>query len=318
MEKNAKLNIDRMLLPLVLGMLLCAICLVGGTYAWFTGNQQVTALPIEAASYQVEAQILDEQGLAPAYDGQSHTLEAGKLYQVKLTAQGTASTGYAIVSLGEDTKLITAQIAQGEMLEFILQCGEETSAQIAGSWGTSSKFEQPDIEQGSEITLGTILPVCGCAQLCTGETGDPECPLCSQDMTACQGEAAQPADDPDSENTEPEDTQPEITQPEITQPEVTQPEVTQPEDTQPEITQPEDTQPEATQPEDTQPEVTQPEVTQPEVTQPEVTQPEDTQPEVTQPEATQPEVTQPEVTQPEDTQPEDTQPETTQEAETAQ
>ncbi len=221
-NKKDQVNIYRMLLPCLLGIFFCAVCLVGSSFAWFSANQTAPAEPIQSASYKVDVSIVGPEATAPLFDGQSYTLAPGS-YTVTLTAGGTATNGYCVVTLGGE-ELYTQQFAQGS-IAFTVNVNAETTMKILSCWGTSIRHDNPD------ISGGTVL-----------------------------GELTAPDATTPPETTSPEATAPEATTPEATEPpeETTAPpQTTQPEETQapvpsedPEPQEPADT-PQAQEPQDT-------------------------------------------------------------------
>ncbi len=83
-------------------MCLCFACLCGTTLAWLSDTKDISAQRIEAAYYDISAEI-DGKPI----NGGSHELSAG-VHEIKLTAIGSASSGYCILDLDGD-KLHTEQ-----------------------------------------------------------------------------------------------------------------------------------------------------------------------------------------------------------------
>ena len=61
-SKSTDENILRLLVPSLLGILLCMICLAGTTWAWFTASVQTQPQTIEAANYDIAVSITNESG----------------------------------------------------------------------------------------------------------------------------------------------------------------------------------------------------------------------------------------------------------------
>lgn len=99
-SKSTDENILRLLVPSLLGILLCMICLAGTTWAWFTASVQTQPQTIEAANYDIAVSITNESG---DFVPHGQPLETGKSYKVTLTASGTADKfgGYCIVGCGD-------------------------------------------------------------------------------------------------------------------------------------------------------------------------------------------------------------------------
>ena len=146
-SKSTDENILRLLVPSLLGILLCMICLAGTTWAWFTASVQTQPQTIEAANYDIAVSITNESG-----DFVSHgqPLKTGKSYKVTLTASGTADKfgGYCIVGCG-DVMLYTAQLLPGHTLSFTLTPPETAAYTFTAVWGSHSG--ETDIKNGSTI-----------------------------------------------------------------------------------------------------------------------------------------------------------------------
>ena len=97
----------RIMISSVLGIMLCVICLAGLTWAWFSGSVSSAANNITAASFniQIDVKVKDTEKTVPhtVENGiYSFSLENNKAYDVKITADGTATTGYCEVLFGEN------------------------------------------------------------------------------------------------------------------------------------------------------------------------------------------------------------------------
>lgn len=67
-EKPTDQNIARLLMPSVIGIIICMICLAGATWAWFSSDVQIKPQTIKAASFDVLVSISAAKGkrLSPA------------------------------------------------------------------------------------------------------------------------------------------------------------------------------------------------------------------------------------------------------------
>ncbi len=130
-----------MLLPSVLGICLCAVCLVGGTFAWFTASNDVSTQTIVAADYSISHKVNGIE--ATVYD-----LTASKTYEITLTANGTAKTGYAILRYGkldgEDAKyneVHTQAVSVDDTVTIKVKPDADCQLQIIAQWGSSTQGE---------------------------------------------------------------------------------------------------------------------------------------------------------------------------------
>ena len=159
-EKKEKDRLTAMLLPSFLGILLCMVCLCQMTWAWFSASQTNEIAPIRSAEYTIDVGVTDGAGAVTVSDHRV-TLGAGATYTVTLTARGTASTGFCILSYSEDDgsgnpvakDLHTAQIAPGASLSFTIETQADVLISFAPQWGTSVRKDHPDIISGSILTV---------------------------------------------------------------------------------------------------------------------------------------------------------------------
>lgn len=141
-KQTEKGNLLLMLLPSLLGVGICAACLAGGTFAWFTTSQATSTQTIFTANYDITTVVRLGEDELTAVDG-IYTLEANKYYTVNIEASGSATTGYCIVDLGGE-KLHTEQIptnsdASRNSIEFTVHPPEKSTMQIIAQWGSSAK-----------------------------------------------------------------------------------------------------------------------------------------------------------------------------------
>ena len=95
----------RIMISSVLGIMLCVICLAGLTWAWFSGSVSSAANNITAASFNIQIDVKvkgTEKTVPPTVENgiYSFSLENNKAYDVKIKADGTATTGYCEVIFG--------------------------------------------------------------------------------------------------------------------------------------------------------------------------------------------------------------------------
>lgn len=221
-----------LLLPSVLGMILCAAMLVGTSWAWFVSSVHVPQT-ITVANFYVTPVIVDEEGTLVERTAEgSYSLRGNTTYEIALTASSTASGGYCIVRCGEQT-YYTEQIFRAGVLSFTITPDVDTNCSFVAMWG--SYAGEPNLV--NESVLGEKLPEL------PAETTAP-----TEEATDPLEEPTQPPTEPSQEATEPATapTEPETLPEEGTEPETTEPseEPTQPLPTEPEsIAEP--TEPEA-------------------------------------------------------------------------
>ena len=150
-----------MLLPSVLAILLCMVCLCEMTWAWFSSTQKGEIAPIKSAEYEIVVSVKDGDTPLSVTDN-TVELRAGLSHTVKMVASGTASTGFCVLSYtpsgeGGDpdgVRLLTAQIASRATFSFTLKATSDLTLSFSPQWGTSSKSDAPDIRPDGVLTIG--------------------------------------------------------------------------------------------------------------------------------------------------------------------
>lgn len=150
-EKPSDENILRLLMPSVVGIALCMVCLAGSTWAWFSASIQTVAQTIEAANFDIAVTVNGELVFSPV------TLEAGQKYTVTLTATGNAPSGGYCEVKGGAVPLYTETILPDRSLTFTLIPETEAAYTFTAVWGKYSGG--PNITDG--CTIGTEQPETG-------------------------------------------------------------------------------------------------------------------------------------------------------------
>ncbi len=145
-------NIFKLLMPSLLGICICAVCLMGGTFAWFTASQSTATQTITAANYTIGVKVFDENSQLVS-ENNIISLKKGT-YTVKLTATGDATTGYGVLYFGDDTEpKYTDQIAKKENITLTLDVNEAVVLKITSVWGTYTGKRIID----GRCTYGTVI-----------------------------------------------------------------------------------------------------------------------------------------------------------------
>ncbi len=153
-KKETSGNLTAMLLPSILGIIICAICLMGSTWAWFTATQSTETQTIQAANYTVIIKLNDTQ-----YNTNTVISLEKNTYTVTLTASGDASTGYCKVKIGNTEKLtqqFPSDIYPEKSITFTLVVNEATTVEFIPWWGSSIVENYERILNGSTHTHGTV------------------------------------------------------------------------------------------------------------------------------------------------------------------
>lgn len=127
-----------MLMPSLLGLTLCFICLTGTTWSWFTDNVTATMQSVKAADYDIIVDIQDGEKLEDGKYNLSQKTE-GNGYKITVKANGSASTGFFRVS-GPDgfLPLYSTQLAPGEIITFTFYPSTSGEYLFESAWGTYS------------------------------------------------------------------------------------------------------------------------------------------------------------------------------------
>ncbi len=146
-RKNKEDGIFSMLMPSFLGIGVCAICLMGSTFAWFTASQSTGVAVIKSANFIVSTEVKDAatKELTNPING-IYTLSKGE-YSVTIASTGTAGKGYCEIILGEDenaTLIPTNEITKENPLSITLEINaDNTKLQINSKWGEGAAKDMP-------------------------------------------------------------------------------------------------------------------------------------------------------------------------------
>lgn len=180
--KKSSSGIFHILAPSAVGACLCAICLCGMSWAWFTASTVSDAQSIKTPQYTITQAVQQNEtlqiGTLSANGSTEYTLPFGT-YTVTLTTSGTENaTGYCIVKLG-DTTYYTEQIPANSTFSFSVQVNGMILAVFTPAWGSSAeRTDENQISAGAVLQAeGTLLPPTTDEPLeTTTETTTPEAP----------------------------------------------------------------------------------------------------------------------------------------------
>ena len=135
-EKKAPTNI-RYMLPSLMGLMLCMVCLVGTTYAWFTANQSAEVDSIVAAEFDVEVKV--EQTYELNTISYELDIPMGNVVDEVSSVSGNA------LLVSDDTGVTDSFVAQSVQTEMVFQdIWESVTGEIA-----------PNSDNGSAFSLST-------------------------------------------------------------------------------------------------------------------------------------------------------------------
>lgn len=142
-KDSQKDNLVPLLLPSILSIFICLICLCSATWAWFTTNINIENATIKAANYGVDVEVKLEEIVEPVKTLE-YLLNTGT-YTVTLTSNGNATTGYNKIKI-DDKELYTEQLytnskdgkKQKITFTIVIEDEEEHNVSFIPVWGTYS------------------------------------------------------------------------------------------------------------------------------------------------------------------------------------
>lgn len=137
-KENRSDGIFHILAPSLIGICLCAVCLCGASWAWFTARTTAGTTEIQSSSYKLLYQANEDTNTTElAEAGTAYTLTAN-VCVIKLKATGTAgATGYCSIKVGNET-YYTEQIFVDDTFTFTVNASAGTNIILTPKWGTYS------------------------------------------------------------------------------------------------------------------------------------------------------------------------------------
>ena len=168
-EAAAESSVWKMLLPSVLGIIVCTICLAGMTWAWFTSGVQSQST-ISAKEYSLKETITVQNAksgaLEKSADG-NYTLAENTMYVVKLTLSvAPKSGGYCMLKItpagGSEAVYYTQPLNAGTEFSFTISNGnKKATCQLIAAWGVpdvSKTTNKNLIDSGNTIEINGGAP----------------------------------------------------------------------------------------------------------------------------------------------------------------
>lgn len=165
-EKVSDRFLSRIMLSSVLGMLICGICLVELTWAWFSSSVTSAANNITAANFSVQIVFMQNGSvIEPAIENGSYKLNSGD-YTVTVKADGSATTGYCKVDLKLSVNSIntyhTVQLypagedGKPQSVEFTINASDGSYLIITPQWGTFANTQNEQLIGDTQTGLSSI------------------------------------------------------------------------------------------------------------------------------------------------------------------
>lgn len=139
------------LLPSVLGIALCAVCLCGTSWAWFTANTSGDVSAVQAASFEVTLTLGDNATPQTPTDGvYTISLRTDESVTLHIMTDGTATTWYGKLEFG-GRAYYTPQIEVGGTYTLTVTAEENGTLTVSPRWGTYSGDTRIE---GNTLTVG--------------------------------------------------------------------------------------------------------------------------------------------------------------------
>lgn len=139
-EKKRDDGLNHILAPSFIGIIVCSVCLCGASWAWFTASQSSSITSVKFAEYAISVEVNGNRTEPVRDDSNRYSIDIADEgeYSIKLSASGTAKSGYAVIYFAdnEDLKYYTEQIPTGTDFEFRVNSGNSGLLQIETRWGS--------------------------------------------------------------------------------------------------------------------------------------------------------------------------------------
>lgn len=161
-------SLVRILAPSLIGAFVCAVCLCGASWAWFTASTMTGTTAIRSAAFaldtvQVSENSSENTAILPDETGK-YQLAAGKQYTVSLrrSADSTATAGFCCIAIAKGEKssatpYYTAAVGSDADYTVILRADEPITVSVEPIWGDVSK-QRPGytpVQDGDTIVVGS-------------------------------------------------------------------------------------------------------------------------------------------------------------------
>lgn len=170
-EKHSD-NIVHILAPSVLGLCICAVCLCGMSWAWFTASTAASATTIRSATLQIEEVKLDNDELLTNSENGSYTItkaltKGSYTLSFKATDSSTATKGFCKISIkigdsaetSYDTEDIADKKAHTVTITVNNNFNENITITVEPIWGQNMKSTTNEIKVTGDQTQSNAAAV---------------------------------------------------------------------------------------------------------------------------------------------------------------
>lgn len=169
-EKHSD-NIVHILAPSVLGLCICAVCLCGMSWAWFTASTAASATTIRSATLQIEKVKLDDRELTSDGNGGYTITEQlttnDYTLSFKATDSSTATEGFCKISIkigdsaetSYDTEDIADKNTHTETITVNNNFNENITITVEPIWGQNMKSTTDEIKVTGDQTQSNAAAV---------------------------------------------------------------------------------------------------------------------------------------------------------------
>ncbi len=169
-------SIGYILAPSLIGAFVCAVCLCGASWAWFTASTTTGTTAIRSAAFALDTVQISENNnedtpIQPDENGK-YQLAAGKQYSVSLrrSTDSTATAGFCCIAIakGENTPATpyyTAAVGSDADYTVLIRTDEPITVTVEPIWGDVSK-QRPGctpVRDGDTIVVGSVGEICAAA-----------------------------------------------------------------------------------------------------------------------------------------------------------
>lgn len=169
-EKHSD-NIVHILAPSVLGLCICAVCLCGMSWAWFTASTAASATTIRSATLQIEEVKLGNKKLTSDGNGRytitEQLTENSYTLRFKATDSSTATKGFCKISIkigdsaetSYDTEDIADKNAHTVTITVNNNSNENITITVEPIWGQNMKSPTNEIKVTGDQTQSNAAAV---------------------------------------------------------------------------------------------------------------------------------------------------------------